>query len=156
VDATIIDALYEASQAGVEVDLIVRSICCLRPEVPGLADRIRVRSIVGRFLEHSRIFAFGPAGDRRYYVGSADLMPRNLDKRVEAVVPVERPELQERLQEILDLNLADDTQAWRLGPTGAWDRVPCEQGLNAQLRLQELAFERGRRRRAAAADVRRA
>ena len=154
VDATIIDALYEASQAGVEVDLIVRSICCLRPEVPGLSDRIRVRSIVGRFLEHSRIFAFGPADDRRYYIGSADLMPRNLDKRVEAVVPVERPELQERLQEILDLNLADDVQAWRLGPSGAWERVPTERGLNAQVRLQELAFERGRRRRSTA-DVRR-
>jgi polyphosphate kinase len=153
VDAAVIDALYEASGAGVEIDLIVRSICCLRPGVRGLSDRIRVRSIVGRFLEHSRIFAFGPQERRRYLVGSADLMPRNLDKRVEAVVPVDRPELQERLQEILDLNLADDCQSWRLGPDGAWERVPQECDVNSQLRLQELAFERGRRRRSA--DARR-
>jgi polyphosphate kinase len=149
VDAAVIDALYEASAAGVEIDLVVRSICCLRPGVRALSDRIRVRSIVGRFLEHSRIFAFGPPERRRYLVGSADLMPRNLDKRVEAVVPVDSPELQERLQEILDLNLADDSQAWCLGPDGAWARVPTEHGVNSQLRLQELAFERGRRRRSA-------
>jgi polyphosphate kinase len=153
VDAAIIDALYEASEAGVEIDLVVRSICCLRPGVAGLSDRIRVRSIVGRFLEHSRIFAFGPRERRCYLMGSADLMPRNLDKRVEAVVPVDSPELQERLQEILDLNLADDSQSWLLGPDGAWERVPDEKGMNTQLRLQELAFERGRRRRSA--DARR-
>jgi polyphosphate kinase len=153
VDAEVIDALYEASQAGVEIDLIVRSICCLRPGVPGLSERIRVRSIVGRFLEHSRIFAFGPKERRRYFIGSSDLMPRNLDKRVEAVVPVERAELQERLQQILDLSLADDVQSWRLGPEGNWDRVPTEQGVNLQLRLQEVAYERGRRRRSA--DARR-
>ncbi|MGH9279991.1 MAG: RNA degradosome polyphosphate kinase [Acidimicrobiales bacterium] len=155
VDAGVIDALYEASQAGVDIDLIVRSICCLRPEVPGLSDNIRVRSIVGRFLEHSRIFAFGRRGDeRRYYIGSADMMPRNLDRRVEAVTPVERSELQERLQEILDANLADDVLAWELQPGGDWLKVPTAEGVNTQARLQERAYERARRRRGA--DARRA
>jgi len=93
----------------VSVDLIVRGICCLRPGVAGLSETIRVRSLVGRFLEHSRIFAFGTRERRRYYIGSADLMPRNLDRRVEAVVPVADPRLRDRLQEVLDLNLADDT-----------------------------------------------
>ena len=147
VDASVIDALYEASSAGVQIDLIVRSICCLRPGAPGRSENIRVRSIVGRFLEHSRIFAFGPPEDRRFFIGSADLMPRNLDRRVEAVVPVDQPELQARLQEILDVNLADDSLAWRLSADGSWDTVPTEEGVNAHLRLQRLAFERGRRRR---------
>jgi polyphosphate kinase len=149
VDAAVIDALYEAAQAGVEIDLIVRSICCLRPGIPGRSENIRVRSIVGRFLEHSRIFAFGGRDERRFYIGSADLMPRNLDRRVEAVVPIEHPELQARLQEILDVNLADDTLAWQLDRDGSWDRIPTEEGINVHTRLQEVAFERGRRRRSA-------
>jgi polyphosphate kinase len=149
VDAAMIDALYEASQAGVNIDLIVRGICCLRPQVPGLSENIRVRSIVGRYLEHSRIYAFGLREGRKYYFGSADLMPRNLDRRVEALAPVENPELQARLQEILDVNLADDTLAWRLGPDGAWEKVPTSEGVNTHLRLQELAYERARRRRLA-------
>jgi polyphosphate kinase len=148
VDAAVIDALYEASQAGVEIDLIIRGICCLRPGVPGLSDHIRVRSIVGRYLEHSRIFAFGQREGRRYYIGSADLMPRNLDRRVEAVVPVESRDLRDRLQEILDVNLADDLLSWELHPDGNWQRVATDSGVSAHVRLQELAFERGRRRRA--------
>ncbi len=151
VDAEVIDALYEASQAGVQIDLVVRGICCLRPGVPDLSENIRVRSIVGRFLEHSRIFAFGPPGDRTYYIGSADLMPRNLDRRVEAMVPVEAPDLRERLQEILDINLADDTLAWALEADGSWQKVPTSEDVNTHARLQELAFERARRRRAAEA-----
>jgi polyphosphate kinase len=112
-----------------------------------MSEHIRVRSIVGRFLEHSRILAFGERGERHYLVGSADLMPRNLDRRVEAMTPVEDPELQARLQEILDVNMADDTLAWELHGDGSWTRVPTSEGVNTHLRLQELAFERARRRR---------
>ncbi|MCU1462488.1 MAG: polyphosphate kinase 1 [Acidimicrobiales bacterium] len=147
VDHIMIDALYDASRAGVQVDLIVRGICCLRPGVPGLSDNIRVRSLVGRYLEHSRIFAFGPRGDRRYYIGSADLMPRNLDRRIEAVAPVQDPELQARLQEVLDVNLADDTLAWELGPDGAWQKVKSAEHMSTQEALQRRATERARRGR---------
>jgi len=142
VDPGMIDALYEASEAGVEIDLIVRGICCLRPGVKGMSERIRVRSIVGRFLEHSRIFRFG--SDERgplYYIGSADLMPRNLDRRVECVAPVTDPALTARLAEILAVNLADDVLAWELRP-GGWSKVKTKAGLNTHRRLQELAEER--------------
>ncbi len=149
VDTAVIDALYEASQAGAEIDLIVRGICCLRPGEPGLSENIRVRSVVGRFLEHSRVLAFGERDHRRYLIGSADLMPRNLDRRVEAMTPVENPELQARIQEILDVSLADDTLAWELHGDGAWTKIPTTAGNNTHLRLQELAFERARRRRGA-------
>jgi polyphosphate kinase len=153
VDTALIDGLYEASQAGVEIDLIVRGICCLRPGVPGFSENIRVRSVVGRFLEHSRILAFGTRDHRRYLIGSADLMPRNLDRRVEAMTPVDDPDLQRRLQEILDVNLADDTLAWELDGEGAWCKVDTEKGVNTHLRLQELAFERARRRRSSDSKV---
>ena len=153
VDTAVIDGLYEASQAGVNIDLIVRGICCLRPGVPGLSENIRVRSVVGRFLEHSRIFAFGTRDRRRYLIGSADLMPRNLDRRVEAMTPVDDPDLQHRLQEILDVNLADDTLAWQLEGEGGWTKVETEKGVNTHLRLQELAFERARRRRGSDSKV---
>jgi polyphosphate kinase len=142
VDPGMIDALYEASTAGADIDLIVRGICCLRPEVGGLSKNIRVRSIVGRYLEHSRIFRFGERDSRRHYIGSADLMQRNLDHRVEALVPVTDPALAERLDQILSVLLEDDTLAWRLGPDGTWTKVPTERGSNTQLRLQELAVER--------------
>jgi polyphosphate kinase len=155
VDAEIIEALYGASHAGVKVDLIVRGICCLRPGVSKLSEHIKVRSLVGRFLEHSRILAFGRRERRRYYIGSADLMPRNLDKRVEAVVPVQDPELMDRLQEILDISLADDTLAGGLHGDGRWEKVRTEAGVNAHVRLQALAHERGRRHHRVAADLRR-
>ncbi|HEV2766647.1 MAG TPA: RNA degradosome polyphosphate kinase [Acidimicrobiales bacterium] len=149
VDVEMIDALYAASRAGVEIDLIVRGICCLRPGVAGMSERIRVRSIVGRFLEHSRIFHFangaGP-GRPDWYLGSADLMPRNLDRRVEAVVPVGDPELQRRLQEILDVNLSDDQLAWELQPDGGWRKVPPGGGVNTHEALRRLAKDRARRR----------
>jgi polyphosphate kinase len=145
VDAEIIDALYEAARAGAEVDLVIRSICCLRPGLEGLSERIRVRSIVGRFLEHSRVFRFG-GGERpaRYYIGSPDVMDRNLDRRVEAVVPVTDPALQERLAEILNLELADDRLAWQLEPDGGWRKVPTTAGLDSQERFMRLAHEQAR------------
>jgi polyphosphate kinase len=144
-DPELIDALYSASQAGTPIDLAVRGVCCLLPGVPGLSDTIRVRSIVGRFLEHSRIFRFGTAeAGRRYLIGSADIMPRNLDHRVEAVVPVERVDLQQRLDEILGAVFADDVLASELGSDGVWRRVPMERGLDAQAELIRLATERAR------------
>jgi polyphosphate kinase len=146
VDPGIIDALYRASQAGVRIDLVVRAICCLRPGVPGLSDHIRVRSIVGRWLEHSRIYYFGGDGGQ-YLIGSADMMERNLDRRVEAIVPVSAPEIRDRLHEILELALADDTRAWQLDSDGAWHKVSGHDGVNAQQALQDLALSRIRRRR---------
>ena len=145
VDPALIDAFYEASATGAQIDLIVRGICCLRPGVQGLSENIRVRSIVGRYLEHSRIFRFGSdARGTRHYVGSADLMQRNLDGRVECVAPVSDPALAARLDEILAVNLADDVLAWELGPDG-WSKVPTTAGVNTHDRLQELAEARALR-----------
>lgn len=150
VDPVMIDELYEASRVGVQIDLVVRGICCLRPGVPGLSENIRVRSIVGRFLEHSRIFYFAhgsPDGQDAYYIGSADLMQRNLDRRVEAVVPIEDPQLQQRLKEILDVNLADEALAWVLDADGQWNKVRVdglEQPLNAQGSLQQMALQQAK------------
>jgi polyphosphate kinase len=145
VDADMIDALYEASQAGTEVQLVVRGICCLRPGLPGLSERIHVRSLVGRYLEHSRIFRFGsPERGFDHYFGSADLMPRNLDRRVEAMTPVSDPVLAARLDEILQVNLADDILSWELSSDGRWHKVPTVRDVNAQQRLQEAAVERAR------------
>jgi polyphosphate kinase len=144
VDAETIDALYEASSRGVQIDLIVRGICCLRPGVPGISEHIRVRSIVGRYLEHSRIFRFGSeARGFRHFIGSADLMPRNLERRVEVTVPVLDPALCARLDEILRTALDDDELAWTLRADGSWFKVPTEVGLSAQERLMTLARERG-------------
>lgn len=122
-DPGIIEALYEASAAGVEIDLIIRGICCLRAGVPGLSETIRVRSIVGTFLEHSRIFYFSNHGSPEYYMGSADWMPRNLDKRVEILFPVEDPALQKEIQHILDTQLADTKKAHSLMPDGTYEKV---------------------------------
>jgi polyphosphate kinase len=148
VDAAMIDALYDASAAGVQVDLIIRGICCLIPGVPGLSETIRVRSIVGRYLEHSRIYRFANGRGPELptlLIGSADLMPRNLDRRVEALVPVDEPELQLRLEEILEVNLADDTLSWELDPDGRWHRVDGEGSVDTHLRLQAIARTRARR-----------
>jgi len=123
VDPQMIAALYRASQAGVEIDLIVRGMCSLQPGVAGVSETIRVRSVVGRFLEHSRIFCFGRGQRERFYIGSADLMERNLDRRIEALAPVEDPPLQERLREIVRIMLADDRRSWQLGADGEWRRT---------------------------------
>jgi polyphosphate kinase len=146
VDPDLIDALYDASAAGVRVELIVRGICCLRPQTPGLSEHIRARSILGRFLEHSRVYRFGadPAS-AEHLIGSADLMPRNLDGRVEALVPVLAPELKARLDEALEIELADDTLAWELDADGRWEKVPRVIGVDTHRRLQELAIARAHR-----------
>jgi polyphosphate kinase len=197
VDRKVIDALYAASKAGVQIDLIIRAQCCLRPGVPGLSETIRVRSLVGRYLEHSRIYYFsegsggappeGEGGRRgegaavtassgavvtgngyaaarapghhgtangtsmlpeggRYLVGSADMMERNLDRRVEALVDVASPEIQERLREILEVELADDELAWELSKDDTWYQVPDIKHFNAQRHFQELAIARCRSR----------
>jgi polyphosphate kinase len=155
-DAAMIDALYRASGAGVPIDLAVRGLCRLRPGIPDLSETITVRSIVGSFLEHSRIYRFGgapkyldvgPGLPLKLYIGSADLMGRNLDRRVEVIVPIRDPELQARLFEVLDLVFADETNTWVLGPDRRWRRVENVHGVSAQGRLKELAIERARRRR---------
>ena len=146
-DPGMIDALYAASRAGVEIDLVVRGICCLRPGVPGLSETIRVRSIVGRYLEHSRIYYFGNGegpGQPMYLIGSADLMSRNLNRRVEALVPVDTPALEARLQEILDVVLADDHLAWELAPDGTWTRAADAGDVDTHLYLQQAALGRAR------------
>ena len=120
VDADLIQHLYDASQAGVDIDLIVRGICCLRPGIPGISDRIKVMSIVGRFLEHSRIFYFGNDGNEEIYFGSADWMPRNFDRRVEVVAPIEKRHLHARVCSLLETCLADNRQAWDLHRDGSY------------------------------------
>jgi len=113
-DTEMIAALYEASKAGVQIDLIVRGICCLRPGLPGVSENIRVISIIGRFLEHSRIYYFHNNGKPEYYIGSADWMRRNLDFRVEACTPIEDEVSQKEIKEILDIMLSDNRNAWTL------------------------------------------
>jgi polyphosphate kinase len=136
VDRACIKALYRASQAGVPVDLNIRGICRLRPGVEGVSENIRVVSVVGRFLEHSRVFAFERNGSTRVYIGSADLMPRNLDNRVELVAPVDDPVLRDDLLDTLERCLADDMNAWELGADGTWTRrTPGEDPRSAQREL---------------------
>ena len=137
VDTAMIENLYAASRAGVEIDLIIRGICCLRPGVPGVSDHIRVISIVGRFLEHSRVYYFHNAGQPEYYFGSADWMPRNFDRRVEAVVAIDDPGMQLKLRSLLDTSLADNRQAWELQPDGSYVQRNPNGGPE---RLSQLAF----------------
>jgi polyphosphate kinase len=123
VDVPLIEALYRASEAGVEIDLVVRGTCSLSPGLAGFSERIHVRSIVGEFLEHSRIFGFANGGKQEWYIGSADLMDRNLDRRVEAVVPIEDAEARARIAEIVRVAMADDRRSWQLGPDASWRRT---------------------------------
>ena len=148
VDPEIIDTIYDASVAGADIDLIVRGICCLRPGLPGLSENIRVRSILGRFLEHSRILRFGAnEATAEYYIGSPDVMARNLDGRVEVLAPIEDPAGKERLAEILSVELEDDLRSWELAADGSWSRTPRRHGIAAQARLRELATRRASDRR---------
>ena len=143
VDEAIIDALYLASQAGVQVQMLVRGICSLRPQVPGLSETVEVRSILGRFLEHSRIFWFENGGTPHAWIGSADMMHRNLDRRVEVLVRLPGEANVEAIDRLLDLAFDADTSAWELDATGTWTR-------NAgTVHLQEALIEGQRRRRVA-------
>jgi polyphosphate kinase len=141
VDEQVIDALYLASREGVRVDLLVRGICALRPGVPGLSDNITVRSILGRFLEHSRIFWFAGGGDPVAWIGSADMMHRNLDRRVEVLVKLPTAESRAAVQRLLDQAFAEETDAWVLGPDGEWLRH------RGEVHLQEALIEAQRTRR---------
>jgi polyphosphate kinase len=133
VDPDVILALYRASQAGVQIDLIVRGICCLKPGVPGISENIRVRALVDRFLEHARIFVFEAGGATEVYCSSADWMPRNFHRRVEVMFPIENPLLKSRIvDEVLAIELKDDTKAHVLRPDGSYERVPHVEGLRAQ------------------------
>jgi polyphosphate kinase len=131
-DPAMIHVLYRASQAGVPIDMIVRGVCCLRPGIPGISDHIRVRSIVGRFLEHSRVYYFENDGDPEVYIGSADLMERNLDRRVEVLCPVTDPELRRQLRDIVLAAVCADTErAWTLRTDGSYVREPLPPGAAA-------------------------
>jgi polyphosphate kinase len=144
-EPTVIQALYRASRAGVDIDLIVRGVCCLRPGVPGVSERIKVRSIVGRFLEHSRVYSFDNDGRREVYCASADWMDRNLFRRIEVAFPVDSPELRNRVADDLRLYLADDTQAWLMDSNGDYERATARPGhehVCAQSRLLSLHDER--------------
>ncbi len=148
VDPELIEALYAASQAGVQIELVIRGICCLLPGVPGVSDNIRVRSILGRYLEHARIYVFangnGP-GRPVHYIGSADMMPRNLDKRVEVLVPVSVSDHQRQLDGVLATELAEETRGWELGPDAHWRPVGWDGGGDSQAYLYEMARQRSRR-----------
>jgi polyphosphate kinase len=140
-DPRIIESLYEASQAGVRIDLIVRGICCLRPGLEGISENIRVVSLVGRFLEHARAFAFGE--EEEIYLGSADLMQRNLDRRVEQLFPLREAHHREKVRRLLELQLADTANAWELKPDGSFTRLHPrgnEEPLDSQAILLEEGF----------------
>jgi polyphosphate kinase len=142
VDIPVIEALYRASSAGVDIELIIRAACSLQPGVPGISERIRVRSIIGEFLEHSRIWGFENGGDREWYIGSADLMDRNLDRRVEAVVPVEDHEARTRIADTIEVMLADDRRSWQLLPDATWVRTEALEGRSGTIDTFEVLKER--------------
>ncbi|MGW8374210.1 RNA degradosome polyphosphate kinase [Streptomyces sp. ODS28] len=151
VDEAVVDALYRASQEGVPVDVWVRGICALRPGVEGLSENIRVRSVLGRFLEHSRIFSFANGGDPEVWIGSADMMHRNLDRRIEAIVRVADPGHRASLNDLLETGLSDATASWHLGPDGDWTRHAHDQEGRPLPNVQETLIDARRRLRGPAA-----
>ena len=155
VDQACVEALYRASAAGVEIDLIIRGACTLVPGVEGLSERIRVRSIIGEFLEHSRIWRFENGGAPEWLIGSGDLMDRNLDRRIEAFVPIDDPEAQRMLDENLTALLSDDRRAWALQRDGTWDRVERINGTQGSIDAQQLLKDMAVRRAAEATISRR-
>ncbi|MBV9949344.1 MAG: polyphosphate kinase 1, partial [Myxococcales bacterium] len=145
VDADVIEALYHASQAGVRITLLVRGICCLRPSVPGVSENIEVLALIDRFLEHGRVFHFKNGGNDEVYMGSADWMPRNFHRRVEAMLLVDDPALRARLIEITELQMADNTKSWLLQPGGKYERVQPKPGappMRCQARFIEMTRDR--------------
>lgn len=150
VDEAVVDALYRASRAGVPVDVWVRGICALRPGVPGLSENIRVRSVLGRFLEHSRVFAFGNGGEAEVWIGSADMMHRNLDRRIEALVRVSDPAHRAALNRLLETGMSDRTASWHLGPDGDWTRHATDPEGQPLRNVQEMLIDARRRRRGTA------
>jgi polyphosphate kinase len=154
-DELIIEELYRASRAGAQIDVVTRGICGLRPGVKGMSENVHVRSVLGRFLEHSRFFVFQSGDESRYFLGSADLLPRNLDHRIEVVAPVEAQSLRAELDTIFDALLADNAQAWELRPDGSWSRVKPPKGksrTSAQEKLMRRARSRMRRPERAGAE----
>jgi polyphosphate kinase len=141
VDVAVIESLYRASNAGVDVELIIRGACSIQPGLPGISERITVRSIIGEFLEHSRIWSFENGGEREWYIGSADLMDRNLDRRIEAVAPVEDHDAQARLAAIIDVMLADDRRSWQLQPDSTWIRTETLEGREGTIDTFEVMKE---------------
>jgi polyphosphate kinase len=157
VDADVIEALYRASQAGLPVTLLVRGVCCLRPGVPKVSGTIEVRALIDRFLEHGRVFHFANGGNDEMYIGSADWMPRNFHRRVEAMIPIEDPALRGRLMEILELQRADNVKAWSLRADGKYERVQPRAGaplLRSQQRFIDMTRDRVRSAEAAATSGR--
>ncbi|MGA4841043.1 RNA degradosome polyphosphate kinase [Streptomyces sp. G45] len=150
VDEAVIDALYRASQAGVTVDVWVRGICAVRPGVAGLSENIRVRSVLGRFLEHSRVFAFGNGGEPEVWIGSADMMHRNLDRRIEALVRVTDPNHRATLNRLLETGMSDTTASWHLGADGNWTRHATDPEGQPLRNVQEMLIDARRRRRGTA------
>jgi polyphosphate kinase len=144
VDEDVIEALYRASQAGVQITLLIRGICCLRPGVPNVSENIEVRAIVDRYLEHGRVFRFSNGGKEEIYISSADWMPRNFHRRVEVMVPIDDPGLRIKLSDHLSLQLLDNVKAWALQSDGSYQRVQSKAGtqpMRSQLKFQELTRE---------------
>jgi polyphosphate kinase len=151
-----IDLLYQASKSGVKIDLIVRGICCLVPGVPGFSEHITVRSIIGRFLEHSRVFYFYNDGQEDIFLSSADWMPRNLDRRVELMFPVESADAWQQVKDVLEIQLKDTDRAWLLASDGAYARVDRrgKKSVDSQAALCRMAEERAAAEKGDGAEVR--